>query len=190
MPVVISAAPFEVSNLRSKGFEATYLSCGIGALEAARCSRDLGTEVVDKDVIFVGTCGIFGRFDEISLVSASEVVWSPPCERAKIAWSIEGISPNIPLLGGSFEGELPRARVLCSSTISRGADCDSKAQALGPCVENLELYSIVGDLLKSARSLSVVLGVTNAIGEDARRQWRQNFKRAASLTASFLVEGS
>ena len=53
-------------------------------------------------------------------------------------------------------------------------------------VENLELYSCIGEIAAQAASLAVVLAVTNAIGPDAHLQWRQNFAGAAGMTAEFV----
>ena len=56
------------------------------------------------------------------------------------------------------------------------------------CVENLELYPFVKEVIFSVKSLAVVLAITNKVGPQGRSQWLQHYQKAALLSAEFIKE--
>ncbi len=194
MGVVISAADFEVSALKALcGNKFRYLSCGIGSLQAAKREAGLVELCEGKDVIFVGSCGSFGPFTGIELVTVRKVHWLPPCERMGKAWSIENLSPPFEIQEAEISKSLPKKVLLASSTISKSAEIQDEMRSLyelpddGELVENLELYSLSG-LVGLARSFTVVLAVTNQVGPRGREQWSEHFIAASKITAEFISE--
>lgn len=189
-PVIIAAAKFEldplVGALQEKGLTPTTKLIGIGAINAAKRARAVAESCRGRHVVFVGTCGTFGSFSRMHLVRASEVIWLPTCERMHLSYTVKDSAPPITLPPPpAYISSLPERKVICSPGISLVSKLpDNLAPEL--CVENLELYSCIGEIATQAASLSVVLAVTNAVGPDSHSQWRQHFAGAAGATAEFL----
>ncbi|MBM4250982.1 MAG: hypothetical protein FJ146_03350 [Deltaproteobacteria bacterium] len=188
--VVIAAAKFEldplVSGLQEKGINPLTKLVGIGALNAAKRSRLVADACRGRHVVFVGTCGTFGSFSKMHLIRASEVLWLPTCERMQLSYTVKDTAPPIVLPPPpQYCASLPERRVVCSPGISL---VSKLPDSLSPdhCVENLELYSCINEVINQAVSLSVVLAVTNAVGPDSHTQWRQHFAGAAGATAEYL----
>ena len=83
---------------------------------------------------------------------------------------------------------MPAAEVFCAPNISLTNALPTTAQADMLCVENVEAYAFLSLLGETARSVDVLLAVTNAVGKDAHQQWRQCHAQAAALTAEGVVQ--
>lgn len=203
--LIVAAVEFEVrplmETLAKLGIKTEFAATGIGCLNAARSSDRLQQLAHDKDVLYVGTAGSFAEFTGPKLVRAERVEWLPPCVRHDKAWAIEGLDPPIELPpGASWAQSLPSATVLCSPTIAKSPELGSwrseasRQQALASkdqhpeLIENLELYSCAEALSQSSRSFTAIFGITNAVGPDGRKQWREHFKGLAEMTAGFVGE--
>jgi hypothetical protein len=190
-PVLIAAAKFELdplcSTLQERGHTPETRLTGVGALNAAKKALKFGELCRGREVIFVGTCGIFGTFSQkVSLVRAKEVIWLPTCERVKMSYTVKDTAPPIRLPDAPpWAASLPERKVICTPGISL---IGTLPDYVGPepAVENLELYSCIGEIAANAKSLAVVLAITNAVGEDSHAQWRQHFAEAAGMTAEFI----
>jgi hypothetical protein len=190
-PILIAAAKFELdplcNTLQQRGHTPETKLAGVGALNAAKKALRLGEACRGRDVIFVGTCGTFGVFTQrVTLVRAKEVVWIPTCERVRMSYTVKDSAPPVllpepPLWCKS----LPERKVVCTPAVSLIGTVPEGGQA-ETMVENLELYSCIGEIAAQARSVAVVLAITNAVGADSHAQWRQHFAEAAGLTAEFI----
>lgn len=190
----ISAAEFEVKPLRaSLGANHTYLSCGIGSLNAAKHEAFLIEQCRGQDVVFLGTCGTLGDFKEVELVTVDRVLWLPPCERLDVSWSIEQLHPPIDLTVGPLCQQLPVKTLLTSPTIAKSSEIKEdirNAYELKPnseLIENLELYCCLG-IKDVAKTLNIILAITNQVCPEGRQQWRRHFVKAAELTSSFITK--
>ena len=195
--LIVSAAAFEITplteRLHRRGLDFTTAECGIGALAAAGRAAELAVAAKDRHVIFIGTAGTFGLFTGPRLCTASRIVWLPTCERLGLGYGIPrgtlhevGLSPPQNAAVG-----LTAMTVICSPSISLQAGfTDDLLAVLDPvaCVENLELFSCIKPLLASARSVDVVLGITNAVGSGAHDQWKKWHREAAEITAAHVEE--
>lgn len=180
--VLLSAAKFEaeptIKILEQSGIGFDYVEIGIGAVNAAKTSSRL--ELKGRSVIFVGSCGAFGTFPELTVVSVKRCLWSPYAVRAGDAELIEGVEPEI-----LFENLSPYAKTLklytaiCSSAITTQDKHHPKEEL---SCENLELYSVAREL-SQAKSLSIFLGITNQVCMQGRQQWRENFNKIAVKTS-------
>lgn len=190
-PLLIAAAKFEIepllNALQQIGHTPDFILTGVGAINAAKRAKSVAEAARGRTVIFVGTCGSFSPFSKVYLVRATEVHWSPTCERLRVSYTVKDSAPPLILPDGpSYLRNLPARRVLCSpsiSLVSKLPDGFSPDQT----VENIELYSCIGEIAAQCTSLSVILAVTNAVGPDSHMEWRQNFKIAAGRTAEFIV---
>lgn len=189
-PILIAAAKFELdpltNSLQQRGHTPETKLTGVGALNAAKRAKAIGEACRGRDVIFVGTCGAFGPFSKVSLVRAVEVLWAPTCERLGFSYTVKDSAPPIALPEPhAFARNLPAKKVLCTPAISLVGKLPD-GLAADSVVENLELYSCIGEIAQTAQSLSVILAVTNTVGPDSHAEWRQNFASAAGLTAEFV----
>ena len=190
-PLLIAAAKFEleplVNALQQMGHTPDMMLTGVGAITAAKRARALGEAARGRSVIFVGTCGTFSALSKVHLVRASEVYWSPTCERLNLSYTVKDSAPPIPLPEApTFARGLPTRKVLCSPGISLVSKIPEGFNA-EQTVENLELYSCISEIAAACANLSVILAVTNAVGPDSHTEWRQNFKSAAGKTAEFIA---
>lgn len=189
-PILIAAAKFELdplaNSLQQHGHTPESKLTGVGALNAAKKARALGDACRGRDVIFVGTCGTFGAFQKVHLIRAQDVLWVPTCERLGFSYTVKDSAPLIPLPEPpAYCKTLPARRVVCSPGISLVGKLPEGLTA-DATVENLELYSCIGEIAAQASSLAVVLAVTNAVGPDSHSEWRQHFAAAAGMTAEFI----
>lgn len=194
--LIISAARFEVEPLL-KMLDAnrvpfTYAATGIGALAAAANAAKLGQLAADKNVIFIGTAGTFGAFDQPFLCAPKRVAWLPACERLGLAYGVP--RGQIPLLSvekkSLISAELQSLDVICGPSISlQGGFAEHLASVFVPeqTAENLELFSCLEQIQKAAMTVDVMLGITNCIGENAHAQWKQWHAVAAEMSARHVM---
>ena len=179
MPLLIVAAvEFEVlpltKELQKKNISFDFFPVGIDPLNAARASEKLAHKCQGKDVLYLGSCGSFAPFKKPYLVKVKKTQWMP----AGIRSGISDIEPSwykeITFPEGKFGQNLPKATVLTSpeisltKTIKRKSLLEEDREAL---YENMELYP-VAEALKKAKNLDIILGVTNEICADSRKQWK------------------
>lgn len=190
---ILAAAPFEISplleELSKQKIPYNIYSCGIGPLNAAQNLSHLRQEIKGKDVIYVGTCGVFSQFNGVELLSFSETIWSPISERVGLGATIEGLHPPISIPNRTPWLDLADSLVLTSEAISStSALSASYWERWGNkrIVENLEAY-LCAQLAKDCKSFTPILAVTNQVGWEGRQQWRQNYQIAAQKTAEYVI---
>jgi hypothetical protein len=190
--LVVSAIRFEAEAslevLKKQYTSVDYFEIGVGPLAAAKSEARLGDLCTGRTVLYLGSCGSFYEFEKPTLVTVDKVYWMPPCVRTGIAEIPERFFPS-PIEFPKPTLDLPQKSVLTTPSISLVSNFAPKiSESLEPhssLVENMELYACAEGLLK-ARSLHIILGVSNQVGPDGRRQWAQNFRDAAYRTAQFL----
>ena len=192
--ILLSAAEFEVQPLKQSmnRLGLNYLSFGIGSLTAAKRTQQLLPQLKNQDVVIVGTCGTFGVFRGVELLTTDLIYWLPSGQRLGMSWAIEKEIPKVYNDQALYFRELPKRTVVASPTISKikGLTDSIKKTLIAEedLVENIELYSVVSQLMLHVKSLSVLLAVTNEIGLSARVQWRANYEEAATKTANYLID--
>lgn len=189
--LVVSAVFFEAEAslhvLKKKDPSLEYFELGIGPLHAAKSAAALKEKCRGKDVLYLGSCGSFYAFDKAHLITVDTVYWMPPCLRAGLSGAPEGLYPPYTFPEASLP--LPKKSVLTSPTVSLtdhfDTDLETKLPSKEDLVENMELYACAEALLE-AKSLHTILGVTNQVGPEGRKQWASNFRDIAFLTSEFL----
>lgn len=187
--VIIAAAELELTPIRKRLAGCEYLIAGVGCLEAAKQAHRLASVCADKNVIVVGSCGSFAPFKSCQLIYAQKIYFLPIGERLKLSYAISDVNPTIELVKTpSWVKRLQEKAVICSPSISLSSDLANQFGSKKDYVENLELYSFVGEIHTVCRSLAVVLAITNELCEQAHSQWQQNHQEAATMVADFLYE--
>ncbi len=195
--VVISAAPFEIKALKEKILslnprsKTLWLSCGIGSLKAKENASFLAEMSKEKNVLFIGTCGLFEPFRKLELFLVKHIHWLPTGVRLKKAYLVNSeksyfnLKKN-PLLPKNKK-KLKELEVFCSPSISLSPTPKPKKQFAKFSGENLELFSCLKEIDESAKSLTVILGSTNKIGKTAHKEWKKNFLKSSYLCVEYLT---
>ena len=187
--LIISAAAFETKPLQAALAQQTsvdWLTCGVGVPAAAAAVAQAQTLCHDREVLFIGTCGTFAAFTQVTLCRAQTLHWSPTCARLGLSYAVDD-TPPLSLNSSGCYNDLPAAEVFCAPNISL-TNTLPDAQKGALCVENIEAYTYLSALRKTARTIDVLLGITNAIGKDAHQQWREHCQQAAALTATYVMQ--
>ena len=188
--MLISAVRFEVDPvldiLKKHQIPHAYHECGVGPLNAARKSLQLREEVRNKNVLYLGSAGTFSNFDKPHLCKVNQVFWLPTGERMGLAKHMEGLHRPISLVDSQLF-DLPAKKVLTSTSVSLVNDISLDGLPnREQLIENMEAYSLLEGLTSSIKNLDVILGVTNAVGSEGSKQWSENFKNVAKITADYL----
>jgi hypothetical protein len=184
---VLSAAAFETDLIRLSKFHANvdrYIELGVGVLESMYRLGALGESLHGKDILFVGTAGILGPFSNPWLVTVESVEWLPTGDRLGHSYSVPKHPPLSTRSIPSLVAKLPVARCFCGPSVS--IDSQVVETLTVSSIENIELYGVAQRILPCARSFSVILGVTNAVGPESHAQWKSNWKECAKMTADYL----
>ena len=186
--IIAAAAEFETEPLRLKiarQADVDWVCCGVGVLAAAAAGQRWQSLCRGREVLFIGTCGTFGTFKKIALCRAHTLHWSPTCARIGSSYAVDETPPRS-LNSSAHYSDLPAAAVFCAPNISLTNTLPAATQAGMLAVENIEAYAFLSMLCDSAQSIDVLLAITNAVGEDAQRQWQQHHAQAAQLTATYV----
>lgn len=183
--IIMSAADFEIAavvkSLADHGRDFSVVHCGVGVFPPLESSASLRQQCLGRDVLFIGTCGIFGKFISPQLVTVDTVCWEPSGDRLGASYPVPKLDPfSVSPLPG-----LPVFRMVCGPSVS------VDARGIPPnvaTVENIEFYSVLRALQASARSIRALFCVTNAIGPEAHVQWKANFARAGEMSAECVLK--
>lgn len=190
--LVVSAIEAEAKPalawLQAVGLSHEYFALGIGPLDAARNEALLQHKARDRSLLYLGSCGSYAAFEQPYLVTISSAYFSCLGERLGECESPEGLYPMIEL-SPNPKIELPRRNLLCAPGISLNANLKNPDRfgSSELLVENMELYCCA-KALNSARKATVILGVTNEIGAEARKAWRENYAVVAKMSAEYLAK--
>jgi hypothetical protein len=161
---------------------------GVGILEALVGSQALANYT---RVLLVGTAGSYntGAIPIGSLVYATEVTlgaagaFLPPLAAGQRKPTWEPPPSTCSSLG------LRAARVVNTLGISNAPHAE--LAALGD-VEHMEAYAVLRGVPEAVTQVGILLGVTNAVGPEGRRQWRENeaqvMLRVAEAAEAWLRE--
>jgi hypothetical protein len=192
--IIASAASFETAQLYAEfcnNPSVSFFYFGIGCLEAARRESKFLSIAEGKEVWVVGTCGSWKPFSGVELITTDRILWLPVCERMGLAESIEEIEPPIFVSSMDSVSMLPSYTLLCGPTIASSSVIHSQIQNKyqledARLAENIECYVFAKNLLRVAKKVNFLLAITNQVGPDGRRQWRENFREAAEKSSEFI----
>ena len=190
-PLILSAAAFELdASLKEQNSKFDYFEFGVGIFEASFHMSEARQLARNREVIFIGSAGVFGEFDAPQLHCIDVVHWLPMGQRLELAYGIAGTQDPLQLTPSpAAHNALPPATTICSSLISLEDKFFGKTKPPSQTLmENVELYAVCKYLLPECSSLSALLCSTNAIGKNAHNQWKQNHKKAAQLTSRFVLD--
>ena len=188
--LLVSAVAFEATStlevLKRCGVEHEYFEVGIGPINAAKSLAQLKEKAKNTDVIYIGSAGTFASFKKPYLVKVDDVYWMPTAERMGLAKNMVDLHRPISF-PRSRKLDLPSKTVLTSSSVSLSNEVAvSGLPSRDDLIENMELYSVASELIEEARSVEVIMGITNGVGPDGSKEWLKNFKSISTSTADFL----
>jgi hypothetical protein len=180
----MSAADFEIAavvkSLTSVNEDFSVIHCGVGIFPPIETGDVLRNQCAGRDVLFIGTCGIFGDFSKPTLVTTDSVHWEPAGDRIGTSYPVPKMEP----FTVSALPHLPVCRLICGPSVSVDA---MKSLRRTTTIENIEFYSVLRTLSSCARSIRALFCITNAIGPDAHSQWKANFGQAGELSAEYVL---
>ena len=189
--IIASAAKFETEPLQTEmakcAADIGWIFCSVGVIAAAAAGQRTQALCHNQEVLFIGTCGTFGTFKKVELCRAKTIHWSPTCARAGLSYAVDETPPLL-LNSSSCYHDLPAVEVFCAPNLSLTNTLPSTAQEGMLCVENVEAYAFLSALCATAKTVDVLLAVTNAVGKDAHQQWLQHHTQAAKLTAAYVMQ--
>jgi len=193
--IIASAAAFETDEslqvLSKTDLEITRIVTGIGMTQSALISARTMDLVAGRHVVFCGTGGIVGNFSGTGLYSAQEIQLGPMDVRQGHCELLSDFDYSISLR--PIELQLNTCNIVCSVGVTVGLEDNvlmrqkftNKSSSI---IETIELYAVARAWLPVVRSFTAIIAVTNATGPNARTDWRNNFRYAATMTASFLAD--
>ena len=190
--LIISAAEFEAEPLRAALAQHTdinWLTCGVGVLAASATAAAEHAQAAcrGQEVLFIGSCGTFGEFTDVALCQAQTIHWSPTCARDGLSYAVDN-TPPLQLNSSTHYHDLPSAEVFCAPNISLTTTLPLNAKKGMLHVENIESYACLPLLAKTAKTIDVLLAITNALGKQAHQHWQENYTKAAVLTAEYVKQ--
>jgi hypothetical protein len=188
--IIVSAAKFEalpiLSSLKKIGPRIKHIEIGVGAINAAKNAAQLAKACKGKHVLFIGSAGIFGKFSGVQLFKGKSVEWLPTGAREGLGYSVpkDNLFITLPKPHLMY-ADIHSAHIICSSTVS--LICKNNPKSKIPALENLELFSCAQEISESAKSFSVVLGITNKVGKSSHEQWLEHWKEASQMIANYII---
>lgn len=161
-----------------------YLEIGIGLFAALQNCTNNRSMFIGRDIIFVGTGGVFDDFKKPELYLIDEVSWLPLCERLGISYQVPTM-PKIALKPLNEHRNLKRAGAICSGNITK-TDHPNYFTETKTYIENIELYSCALAAKDVCKSFTALLASTNKVGPESHAQWKANYIEAASITEHYL----
>lgn len=179
----------EIPEFREKRYGGfTAYALGVGQFDAlAELSRLLATEK-PAGIVLAGTCGSSHREDVFKIFQCQHFAL-PYIEHEDLPEFLPRATETE--AAAEFVG-LPGATVLQNHGISTGLEKFSHNQRYipadypRPILENMEASSLALFCHKRSIPFTALLCVTNQIGPDGRRAWKENFKRAGEQLAEIL----
>jgi len=198
--LVVSAFEPEIEPLRQlvQGWRGIALApVGIGAVDAAVGATRAIARARPERVVFVGTCGIYGRKADAAVAIGTAAVAGEIVCVSTAALKGEAYLPDATVVRAQTSRRLratlaagtpgdPRG-VACSLAITRSAALGRRiAAATGATLENLEAFAVARAAAAAGVEFAAVLGIANRVGPEGHDEWRRHH-RAASRAACALV---
>ena len=177
--VVVSAVRYEAEPILSAIPDCDYIECGVGIFASTVSAQKHRSLCAGKDILYVGSCGSFTEFKNIEIIKGKSSRWSPTCERNGLSYPVITM-PDLQLTSIQELTSIPSKQIVCASNVSLVCS-GSELQ-----VENIEVYSFFLQIINIVRSANVILAITNQVGENAHKQWEENYQRGAMMIRKTL----
>jgi purine-nucleoside phosphorylase len=166
---------------------------GVGTVDAAIGAAQAIARVRPRQVIFVGTAGVYpgaaaralpigtaAVAGELRLVSTATLrgdAYAP----APLVSAVEPAAAVRAALARAATGDdsAPVNVVACPLAITRTAALARRIAASGVALENLEAFAVARAATAARVPFGAVLGVSNVVGPKAHAEWRANHLRAS-----------
>ncbi|MGE3801022.1 MAG: hypothetical protein AB7H80_08385 [Candidatus Kapaibacterium sp.] len=157
---------------------------GVGLVDAGIGTCKAILEQRPERLIFFGTCGAYPASGlKIGEIISATTLSLGSGDTSRGEMRIPGLLPAEVEVGAGELRELKNARVVCTLGVTEN---DALALLLGRegDVENLELFSVA----RAAGDIPVtgLLGVTNIVGANGGREWRENYRSVMRSLVMYL----
>lgn len=157
---------------------------GIGLVESAinLSSLLLKAKNMPKEIIFVGTFGLYSKDGKIKILDIIESCKALNLESSALLNL--SYSPLLNLDNVSYETNL----INCSNFITQNSEISAKFAKLGLLGENMELYSVLEVAKKFQIPARGILCATNFCDESAHKDFIKNHSQAKKLLENYIKE--
>ena len=161
---------------------------GVGPVEAGIGTAGLIARYRPTAIVFIGTCGAYPESGlQIGEMIAASTVTLGSGDVVRREMRLPGLLPSVVEcdadLSREIAGDLKPGRVVCTLGVTEN---DALARSLGELgeVENLELFSV----LRAAGAIPTagILGVTNIVGTNGGKEWRENYRHMMQTLVNYL----
>jgi len=153
---------------------------GVGLVESAINLTRLVLEQNPSEIVFIGSCGSYGKLGLLELVASCE---ASIIEHAAIFES--GYTPLELIEKSAATSGLKCAKINSSNFITTSKEASSRLLERGVAAENMEFYSV----LRTAREFDIpaygVFVVTNYCDENAHADYVKNLPEAKKLLENY-----
>ena len=158
---------------------------GVGAIAAAVAVARALEEMRPQRVLFIGTCGAYGKGLGIGdCIAASEVIAASVSE---IQCRAFGPALETTQWHPTWELNLPKAKVAATPAITSNTE-DAALLAQVADVEHLELSGVFAACHIARVPVAAALAVSNRAGFDAHAEWLDNHEQVCRRLVAILVE--
>jgi nucleoside phosphorylase len=189
MPWLVAAHEKEIPGFHefAQGGWQTH-ALGVGQFDSLAAFAALAASQKPDSVVLAGTCGSLYKEDIFQLFQCQHFAVPSITDEDLPEFLTRAVQPAEAV---SFT-ELRRATVLQNHGISLSSE--KFTQNTGyippayprPILENMEASSLALYCTKHGIPFTALLCVTNAIGPDGRRAWKENFRKAGEILAESL----
>lgn len=168
---------------------------GVGLVDAAAGTSRIVARHTPTTILFVGTCGAYPESGfQIGQLVLARTVRLGSGDVAAGTMRIPGLMPElIPTdaeltqhLRNQLSTPAADAEVICTLGITESELLARQLESgIHQRVENLEAYPV----LRAAAGIptAVLLGITNIVGPDGGRQWREHFRRVMQAAVNAIL---
>jgi len=184
---ILAASSEELSAVKKLLPDVPAYKTGIGLVNAARGTEKILTEHSPRQVLFIGSCGVYqGQAELLEVVCSKSVALVDKAVLEDQAYFVADSARKIE--ARLLLEELKQLNFYSTLSITNSNSLSELYAHSGLHAENLELYSVATVCASHGVEWGAVSVVTNFIGEGAHQQWLENREEAASLTAQMLVK--
>ena len=157
---------------------------GIGLVDSAIGMTRCIERHRPTDVVFLGTCGSFGKHAIGDVVSGRSIVL---VDRAIDDGQAVKLSPlTIDLEPSLLALDLPR--VVVANTIGVTVNDELAARLAARCdVEHLEAFAVARAANIAKVRCTIMLGIANMVGKNGSADWKTNHERVSAIVADAAI---
>ena len=167
-------------------------SVGVGIAAAGGGAARLLVQLRPRSVVLLGSCGVYPGLAEpelLGLLVPDRIVLLDSATLDGAAGFPEPMARDLETsvsLSSGLRGAAQTGTLATTMTVTSDDDLALRLAASGCTSENLEAFSVGLACKEAGIPFAAVMGVTNIVGAEGRKHWRQNHSAAARLVCAHV----